>query len=65
MDKVDIKISEINEADRTLVSSFISDNWGSVYSVSKGKIYNASNLPGFICKNNNKIIGLITYKINS
>jgi N-acetylglutamate synthase-like GNAT family acetyltransferase len=65
MNKADLNISEINDTDKTLVSDFISDSWGSPLSVSRGKIYDTPNLPGFICKKNDKIIGLITYNIKN
>jgi N-acetylglutamate synthase-like GNAT family acetyltransferase len=65
MNKADLNISEINDTDKTLVSNFISDSWGSPLSVSRGKIYDTPNLPGFICKKNDKIIGLITYNIKN
>jgi RimJ/RimL family protein N-acetyltransferase len=58
------KISEINDSNRTLMKKFISDSWGSPLSVSKGRILDTTNLPGFICKENNKIVGLVTYFID-
>ncbi len=63
MNEVDLKISKINDADKTLVHKFISDSWGSPFSVSRGKIFDTTILPGFICKKNDEIIGLLTYNI--
>jgi GNAT superfamily N-acetyltransferase len=65
MSEVDFIISEISDADRRLVSNFISDIWGSSLSVSRGRIYDTAKLPGFICKENDKTIGLVTYNIDS
>ena len=63
MNEVDLKISKIIETDKTLVAKFISDSWGSSNCVSRSKIYDTTILPGFICKKNNEIIGLLTYNI--
>lgn len=61
MNASDFKISEIEDDDKILVTNFIADNWGSPISVSKGKAHNTAILPGFICRENDKIVGLITY----
>ena len=63
MDTSDFIISEIEDDDRISVTNFITDNWESPLSVSKGKVHNTAKLPGFICKEKDKIIGLITYYI--
>ncbi|MFC2136569.1 GNAT family N-acetyltransferase [Bacteroidota bacterium] len=55
--------SEIKEADKDLVSFFISKNWGSTFIISKGIKHNAADLPGFICRKHSEIVGLITYNI--
>lgn len=60
----DLLISEIKPEDNHLVASFISDNWGSATILSRGKIQDTTRLPGFICKNNKKVIGLVTYNIS-
>lgn len=57
------EITEINSSHKVMISSFISESWGSPISVSKGKIHNTTELPGFICIDNGKIKGLITYSI--
>lgn len=58
-------ITEIKTEDKTLVASFISENWGSPIVVTKNKMHNSAELPGFIYKKEEKIIGLITYKIEN
>ena len=63
MDSQDLKIREIKAEDKTIISNFIADSWGSSLSVSKGKVHDTAELPGFICKENDKIIGLVTYNI--
>ena len=64
MDNSGFNISEIKTEDKPLVASFISDNWGSPMSVSKGKMFNTTELPGFISKKDSKVIGLVTYNIH-
>ena len=64
MNKTDFEISEISSEDSSLIASFITDSWGSPMSVSRGRIFNTANLPGYICKKENKIIGLLTYNID-
>ena len=63
MDTPDFKISEIEDDDKILVSNFVTNNWGSSISVSRGKAHNTAKLPGFLCRENDKIIGLVTYYI--
>lgn len=63
MSSLDFHISEIKSEDKPIVHSFISNSWGSSMSVSKGQIFNTTELPGFICKMDNKVIGLITFNI--
>jgi N-acetylglutamate synthase-like GNAT family acetyltransferase len=65
MNILDLKISEIKKEDKILVSNFITESWGAPISVSRGKVYDISKLSGFICKKNDKIIGLITYSIEN
>jgi len=65
MSNTKFHITEIKTEDKTLVASFISKNWGSPIVVVKSKMYNSVELPGFIYKENEKIIGLITYKIEN
>jgi ribosomal protein S18 acetylase RimI-like enzyme len=63
MDKFNIE--QITQSDQTLISDFMIRSWGSPYSVSRGKMHDVVNLPGFICKQNGKIAGLVTYHIEN
>ena len=56
-------ITEIEAKESAFVESFISENWGSSISVSRGKTHDTTKLPGFICKQGNRVIGLVTYEI--
>lgn len=61
--KTNQTITEITASDKELIIDFISVHWGSPLCVSRGKLYDPANLPGFICIENNKLLGLITYHI--
>jgi N-acetylglutamate synthase-like GNAT family acetyltransferase len=63
MDDLKVEIREIGDKDRLRISKFISDNWGSILSISKGKIQDTSRLPGFVCKVQDNIAGAVTYNI--
>lgn len=61
---LNFQISKLSKEDSILIASFMTDNWGSPMIVTKGMIFNTCDLPGFICKRDNKILGLITYNID-
>lgn len=63
MKNIEYKISETTKDDKSIVAAFVAESWGSPLSVTRGKIHNTSELPGFIVKSDNKIIGLVTYNI--
>ena len=63
MNELNLEITQISDKDKSLIADFIRKHWGSSFSVSRGKIYHIVDLQGFICKQNNKIAGLITYHI--
>ncbi|MFC2088694.1 GNAT family N-acetyltransferase [Calditrichota bacterium] len=63
MSEIEFKISEIRDGDNKLIANFISNNWESPLSVSRGRIHDTTKLPGFVCKKKNEIIGLVTYNI--
>lgn len=65
LNQFDCEITEISDADKNLISDFITENWGSKFSVSKGQIHDTVNLPGFICKQKSEIAGLVTYHIEN
>jgi ribosomal protein S18 acetylase RimI-like enzyme len=61
----EFNITEIKNGEHSLIAPFITEHWGSSMIVSKGKIFNSAELKGFICKENNNIVGLITYRIEN
>jgi N-acetylglutamate synthase-like GNAT family acetyltransferase len=59
------EIREITEADKTWIDRFIVQEWGSSILVSRGKVYRAADLAGFLAVRNNKKVGLVTYHIEN
>ena len=59
-----ITIRPIGASENRLVSSILADNWGSGIIVTRGRVHDASALPGFIAEADGKTAGLITYEIS-
>jgi N-acetylglutamate synthase-like GNAT family acetyltransferase len=59
----DYSIRPLTTHDRRWVLQFIAEHWGSNIIVSKGTIYSADCLPGFVALERGEPIGLITYYI--
>ena len=58
-----LKIRPLNKGDRDWVASLLNEQWGSTRVVSRGKVYRADELPGFAAVEDDKPVGLITYRI--
>jgi len=54
---------KLKKKDGPLVAVFVAASRGSPMSVSRGRIFNTSELPGFMYKEGEKIAGLLTYHI--
>jgi GNAT superfamily N-acetyltransferase len=50
--------------DKPWITSVLTGKWGSSRSVSRGHIYQADELPGFVAVQKEKQVGLITYRID-
>ncbi len=50
----------IEPSDEDTVASFLDRSWGSRMVVSRGKIYDAAKLPGFLAIENEEVVGLLT-----
>ena len=57
-------IIKLNETYRPAVDKYIKDEWGGPKLVSLGNMYDSSTLPGFIVVEEEKILGVILYKID-
>jgi ribosomal protein S18 acetylase RimI-like enzyme len=58
-------IHPITPHDRAWIRSIVSEHWGAVEVVSRGRIYSADQLPGFIARQAGSAVGLITYRIEA
>lgn len=58
-------IRQIGKEDKAQIEIILRDNWGAVRIVSRGKFYNAVDYPGIVTEINNKIAGLLIYRIEN
>ncbi len=58
------QIRPLNTSDHEWVASLLVENWGSTKMVTRGKIFSADRLPGFAAIQENKPVGLATYRID-
>ena len=56
------RIRAIEEDDRALVEGALNEAWGSVRVVSRGKLWNPLDLPGFVAEREGDLVGLVTYR---
>lgn len=64
MDKSYI-INPLTEKDKPWASQLLTDRWGSPAIVSRGVLHNVTHLKGYIAKQKDDTIGLITYRIHN
>jgi len=58
-----LKIEKLHDNFRDWVRYLFQERWGASEIVTRGRIYHAERLPGFIALDDNQPIGLITYNI--
>ena len=58
-----VQVRELVGSDHEWVARFLEKQWGSTKIVSRGEIYCADRLPGFIASQDGKAVGLVTYRI--
>lgn len=56
-----ITIRSIERTDEDAVASLLEKSWGCRMVVSRCKVYDAANLPGFLAFENGEIVGLLTF----
>ena len=49
---------------KSWATTLLTEHWGSARTVSRGHIYQADELPGFVAVEKDKPVGLLTYKIS-
>lgn len=57
-------IRPIDAEHQSSISSFVREQWGDPKVVSRGKVLDASKLPGFVAMEGGRIVGLITLHID-
>lgn len=63
--ETDIQIRPKSSKDRSWINSLLTEHWGSSRIVTRGMIYDAENLPGFVGIIESKPVGLITFHIDN
>ena len=58
------QIRPLVKSDKAWVASLLAEHWGSARIVTCGKIFQADELPGFAAIQDDKPVGLITYRID-
>jgi N-acetylglutamate synthase-like GNAT family acetyltransferase len=58
------QIRELNKNDKPWVIELLTEHWGSARMVSRGRLYQADELPGFVAIHGCKPAGLATYNID-
>ena len=57
-----IRIRPVDESDRATVERIMLDEWGGDIQVVNGELFRATELPGFLAEQDDKVVGLITYR---
>ena len=62
--KVETRTRAITQEDHAWITRKITESWGSVLVISRGKTHDASQLPGFVVMYDKKPVGLVTSRID-
>ncbi len=58
------QVRPLNKGDHDWVARVLAEHWGSTKVVTRGRIHDADELPGFVAVQENKPVGLATYRID-
>jgi ribosomal protein S18 acetylase RimI-like enzyme len=58
------QIVRLTDDEKAWAASVLSESWGSAAIVSRGRVYQADELPGFIAVQKGNPAGIITYSLN-
>jgi ribosomal protein S18 acetylase RimI-like enzyme len=61
---MEFKIRPLQAENRDAVQTLLDERWGDCQIVTRGKLYDASILPGFVAIADDKLLGLITYRLD-
>ena len=56
-------IKPINSLDRKWLARFLEKHWRSTKIVTRGRVYSADELAGFVARQDDQPVGLVTYRI--
>ena len=59
-----VRIRPFTKEYKTWATALLTGHWGSARIVSRGRVYQADELPGFVAVEKDKPTGLLTYKIS-
>ena len=59
-----LTIRAVEQKDEALVSGLLDGLWSSRSVVSRGKLFDAAKLPGFIACEGDEVVGLLTFRIH-
>ena len=62
--EMDYTIRAIEKKDAEFIEKSLVMNWDSVKIVTRGKLHDASKLPGFLAEGEEQVHGFVTYRIN-
>ncbi|MCP4427991.1 MAG: GNAT family N-acetyltransferase [Chloroflexi bacterium] len=57
-------IQRLDRTTQTWANQFLERHWGTTQVVSRGQLYDAATLPGFVAFHNNEPVGLVTYRLD-
>jgi len=63
--KNDVQIRPVNKDDHDWVAGILEEYWGSARMVTRGKVFNADKLSGFVAVQEDRLAGLVTYRIDT
>jgi len=56
-------IRPISKDDHDWVAGFLEEHWGSTEMVTRGRIHSVDKLPGFVAVQDDRPVGLVTYRV--
>lgn len=60
----DFHVRPVSAAHRTWVEALLTEHWGSAKVVTRGRVYHADELPGFVAESGGELLGLVTYRLD-
>lgn len=58
-----LEVRLIREHDRVWIEALLREHWGSTVQVTRGRLHDASRLPGYVAVHDQERAGLITYRV--